>query len=141
VYNAAFIILRVLVGIAAFVSLAVTGAMIVVIGFVNLLKGGLGAIWAVIVVFASGFRKSPTVPGPDPAIPLPLLGLLIFFLAMFASAFLPAQKYFLHIVAAMAVIAGLWEAWRIAMVPQSQVLYLPVIGLWAVYYAICLRRA
>jgi hypothetical protein len=141
VAKVAFIVLRVLIGVAAVGSLAVTGAIILAISFVNLLKGGLGALGAVITIFASGFQKSPATPAPDPSIPLPLVGLLIFFLAMFASVFMPVQKVFLHIVAAMAVIAGVWEVWRVVHDPQAQIVYWPVIALWALYYVVCLRRA
>jgi hypothetical protein len=135
----AFGILRVLVGLASLASLALTGLIILVTGFFNLAKGLFGAVGSVITVFASGFQKNPPVPDPDPAIPLPLIGLAILFAAMFASVFMPGQKIFLHIVAAMALIAVIWEAWR-TFHATPEMLYTPVIVLWAVYYALCLRR-
>ena len=64
----AFIILRVLVAIAALASLAATSLVILVIGFFNLAKGLLGAVFDVITVFASGFQKSPNTPAPNPDI-------------------------------------------------------------------------
>jgi hypothetical protein len=137
----AFIVLRVLVAIAALASLAATGLIILVIGFFNLAKGFLGAVGDVITVFASGFQKSPNTPAPNPDIPSPLIGLAILFGAMFASVFMPGQRIFLHIVAAMAVVAALWEAWRVANAPHTDMLYTPVIVLWIVYYTVCLRRA
>jgi hypothetical protein len=136
----AFIILRVLVGIAAFASMAITGVVIFVIGAFHLLKGGLGALADVVTIFASGLQKSPNTPPPDTNIPLPLTALSIFFLAMFVSVFLPGQKLFLHVVAVMALIAEAWEIWRVSTDPLANILYLPVIVLWAIYYAICLRR-
>jgi hypothetical protein len=135
------VILRILVAIGALASLAATSVVIFVIGFFNLAKGLFGAVGDVITVFASGFQKSPNTPAPNPDIPLPLIGLTILFAAMFASVFMPGQKIFLHIVAAMAVIAALWEAWRVANAPQTDMLYTPVIVLWIVYYVVCLRRA
>jgi hypothetical protein len=140
VAKVAFILLRIAVGIASLASLAVTGLVILVIAFFNLAKGFLGAIGAAVVTFASAFQKSPDVPDPDPGIPLSLIGLAIFFVTMFASVFTPGQKIFLHLVAGMALIAGIWEIWRVTHEPQAQVLYLPVIGLWMIYYAVCLRR-
>jgi hypothetical protein len=136
----AFGILRVLVGIASLASLAITGLLILVIGFFNLTKGLLGAVGSVITVFASGFQKNPPAPDPDPGIPLPLIGLAILFAAMFASVFMPGQKIFLHVVAGIALIAAIWEAWR-TFHATPEMLYTPVIVLWAVYYALSLRRA
>jgi hypothetical protein len=66
--------------------------------------------------------------------------LAILFAAMFASVFMPGQKIFLHIVAGMALIAAVWEAWR-TFHATPEILYTPVIVLWAVYYALSLRRA
>ena len=109
-------------------------------GFSTWTKGLLGAVGSVITVFASGFQKNPPAPDPDPGIPLPLIGLAILFAAMFASVFMPGQKIFLHIVAGIALIAAIWEAWR-TFHATPEMLYTPVIVLWAVYYVLCLRRA
>lgn len=136
-----FIILRVLIGIGAVISMAVTTLIILVIGFFNLMKGLLGVFGAVVVTFATAFQKSPTPADPDPNIPKPLIALLIFFFLMFASVFLPSQKIFLHIVAVMGVVAAAWEIWRVVHEPQTQAAYWPLIALWMVYYVICLRRA
>jgi hypothetical protein len=135
------VILRVLVAIAAIVSLAATSVVIFVIAFVNLARGFLGAIGDVIVTFASGFKNSPNTPDPDAGIPLPLVGLAILFAAMFASVFMPGQRIFLHAVAGMALLAGAWEIWKLATIPNSPMLYTPVLILWVVYYVVCLRRA
>ena len=140
VAKVAFIILRILVALAALASLGFTAVIIFVIGAFNLAKGVVGAFASVAVQFATAFQKVPDAPPPDPAIPWPLTALAIFFLTMVISVFVPGQKIFLHVVAAMAVIAEAWEIWRVTHDPLSNILYLPVIILWAVYYAICLRR-
>lgn len=137
----AFIVLQVLVGLAALASLAVTAVVIVVSNLFEFAKGGLKVIGAVVTIFASGFQKDPQVAPPDIGVALPMLGLLIYFLLMLISVFLPGQKIFLHVVAGMGVIAAGFEIWRVHTTPNSQVLYIPVIVLWAIYYGICLRRA
>ena len=60
---------------------------------------------------------------------------------MIKVAFFTLRIFVLHIVAALSVAAGAWDIWRATTIPGHQTLYLPVIVLWFVYYAVCLRRA
>src|SRR5580704_2404074 len=87
------------------------------------------------------FQKSlSTQTPPEDLVPEPLVGRAIVFLAMLASVFTPRHKIYLHIVAAAAVIFGSWRLWSMAASPESPLMYLPVIALWFLYYAGCLRR-
>jgi hypothetical protein len=140
--KAAFIILRVITAIATLGAFAATIMVLLVTAAIELLKGGAHATLAVAKLFASGFRDAGPTPSP-PANHLPamLAGLAIFFLTMFISVFTPGQKIFLHIVAGMAIIATAGRIWFIATTPDHSALYLPVIAIWFVYYALCLRRA
>jgi hypothetical protein len=104
-------------------------------------KGIAVAIKSVVVLFASGFKDSTPTTGPSLVVPPALVGLAITFVSMFVSVFLPGQKIFLHVVAAMSIAAGIWDFWRAAHSQGSDALLWPVILLWFVYYGICLRRA
>jgi hypothetical protein len=140
VFKVAFFVLRLLVGIGAIAVLAGTLLVFLFDNFIELVKGGLKMIAAVVTVFASGFQKSPDAPGPAVIFSPLLAGIAITFLAIFASVFMPGQKIFLHIVAVMAVLAAAWDIWRSTATPTHPLLFLPVILLWFVYYVVCLRR-
>jgi hypothetical protein len=139
--KAAFIILRVLVAIGALLGFAGSLAVILFTNIFKFVKDGVGIFAAVVTTFASGFQKSPSAPEPGLVFSLPIVGLAVTFAAIFASVFMPGQKIFLHIVAAMSIAAFAWEIWRISTNPQAQAIYWPVIALWFLYYGICLRRA
>lgn len=135
----AFVTLRVLTGIASFVAFAGTLVFIFVTGTFRLLKSGAHAAISVAKLFLSGFQKSdPAQPVPH-LVSLPFIGLAILFLSMFTSVFVPGQKIYLHIVAAMAVAATAWRVWIMVHQSDNQLYYLPVIALWFIYYGICLR--
>ena len=137
----AFLALRLFVAIAALAGTAAALFVILLTGSINLLKGGAHALAALIVLLTSGFQKSLSTPTPsEDLVPKPLVGLAVAFLAMFASVFTPGQKIYLHIVAAAAVIFGSWRLWSMAANPESPLMYMPVIALWFLYYAVCLRR-
>jgi len=141
--KAAFILLRVLTAIASLGALAGTILIIVVDSTVVLLKGGAYALVSIAKLFASGFQKSSPTPPVPQLVSLPMMGLAILFLTMFTSVFMPGQKIFLHIVAAMAVIAAIWRIWVVAHTHDTNsitIFYLPVIALWFIYYGVSLRR-
>jgi len=141
VAKAAFFILRVLIAIGALAVLAGTLAVFLLQNFIGLIKSGVGMIASVVTLFASGFRNSPEAPGPSVVISPVLLGLGITFSAMFVSVFLPGQRIFLHGLAVMALAAAGWDVWRATTTPNHEMLFLPLIVLWFVYYGLCLRRA
>jgi hypothetical protein len=141
VVKVAFFILRFLVALGALVVLAGTLAVFLFSNLLGLLKNGVKVVAAVVTIFASGFQKSSTVPDPSVEISPLLMGIAITFVAIFASVFTPGQKIFLHIVAVMAFAAGAWDVWRSTNSPTHEILYLPVVVLWFVYYVVCLRRA
>jgi hypothetical protein len=140
VFKVAFFIVRLLVALGALIVLAGTMAVFFINNLIGLIKGGVKTIAAVVTTFASGFQKSPEAPGPSIEFSPLLMGVAITFLAMFASVFMPGQRIFLHIVAVMAVVAGAWDVWRSTTTPTHEILYLPVVALWLIYYAMCLRR-
>ncbi len=139
--KAGFILLRVLTAISALLGLAGMILVILVTAAIELLKGGAHAIAAVVTLIASGFREERSWPAPDPLADAPLAGLAIVFLAMFISVFMPRQKVYLHIVAGATVVFGVWRLWTVSANPESPVFFLPMIGVWFLYYALCLRWA
>jgi hypothetical protein len=139
--KAAFILLRILTAIASLAALAGTVFALLVTSAFVLLKDGGHIFMTMARFFASGLRNPGPMPSNGPNISLPLAGLAVLFLTMFTSVFTPGEKLFLHIVAGMAVIATIWTAWTMAAGAANKMLYLPVIALWFVYYAVCLRRS
>jgi hypothetical protein len=138
--KAAFIFLRILTAVASLGALAGALAFILFTSLVTLAKDGGHILLTLARFFLSGLRDpGPTPPNPSP-IPLPLIGLATLFLIMFSSVLTPNQKIFLHIVAAMAMVAAVWRIGSMVITRDNHLLYLPVIALWFVYYAICLRR-
>ncbi|HTB13759.1 MAG TPA: hypothetical protein VK752_19425 [Bryobacteraceae bacterium] len=136
----AFFILRLIIALGAVAALAATLAVFFAENLIELIKGGAKMVVAVVTIFASGFQKSPEAPGPSVVVSPILAGLAITFLGMFASVFMPGQKIFLHIVAALSVGAAAYDIWRSTTVPGHQFLFMPLIVLWFVYYVVCLRR-
>ena len=140
--NVAFVLLRVLTAIGTLGGLAILLLIILVTLLVGVVKGGVGAITAVATLFASGFQKSSSGPAIDKYLVAPsLITLAVSFLTMFIAVFLPEQRVYLHVVAALALLAGGWRWWTAAGNPEDPWIYLPVIALWLVYYGVCLRRA
>jgi hypothetical protein len=127
-----FLFVRIATALAALIASAATVTLILFDFTVDLMKGSVGFIATVAAMFTSPSQR----PGGQhfPATPLTLVALLMVFLAMFASVFTPRLKAFLHIIAAMAAIAGVWSIWT------GSVAYVPVLALWFVYYALCFRR-
>jgi hypothetical protein len=140
VARAAFIVLQVITALASLVGFMASLAGILLEGLFGLAKGGFGVIAAVVTLFASGFKDSAPPPEPSFAIEPILIFLAILFFAMLTSAFTPSAKIFLHVVAAGVVVVGLWRIWIIATVPNSPVLFLPILAMWLVYYGFSLRR-
>lgn len=141
VFKVAFFILRLLVAIGAIAVLGGTLLVFLFDNFLGFMKSLLKTVAAVVTIFASGFQKSPDAPGPQVIFSPLLAGIAITFLGIFASVFMPGQKIFLHIVAALALLAAAWDIWRSSTDAGHPFLFLPVILLWFVYYAVCLRRA
>jgi hypothetical protein len=136
-----FFILRLAIALGAVAVLGLTLAVFIALNFIELVKGGAAVFKSVVVLFWSGFKDSTPPPAPSTVIPPAVIGIAITFLSMFISVFLPRQKIFLHVVAAMSIAAGAWDFWRAAHSQGSDALLWPVILLWFVYYGICLRRA
>jgi hypothetical protein len=69
---------------------------------------------------------------------LPQAGLALLFVAMLVTLFLPGSKILLHLVAAVAALAVVWYARMLLTEAQLEILCLPLLLVWFVYYAMCL---
>jgi hypothetical protein len=137
---AAFIALRILTALVSLSALAATSLVILANFFVAFLTDGGHFFVSLARFFASGLRDPGPMPPDSTPVPLPLLGLAAVFLLMFCSVFMPGQRTFLHLTAALAAVAAAWRVWVMIAARDSDPIYLPVIGLWLVYYIVCLRR-
>jgi hypothetical protein len=138
--KAAFLLLRVLTAIASLAALAGTLIVIFVKGAFAFAKEGAQVAIALAKIFASAFQRSSPAPPHEHILTIPLVGLLILFSSMFVSVFTPNQKIFLHIVAAMAVATTAWRISIMIHTADNQLLFLPAIAVWFIYYAICFYR-
>src|ERR1017187_10301714 len=117
-----FLFLRVTTGMLA------TGALLILLGIVLLrssatfAKESVGALGYVAALFTSGFTKG-TAPKA--------VGWVV-------SLFLPGAKIFLHVVAALAGLAVVWYVRMMLTEVKLEILCLPLLAAWFVYYLMCL---
>ena len=133
-----FLLLRMTTGLMA------VGALLIMLGIVLLRSGAafakesVGVLGYVAALFTSGFTRG--TPPKDPAgwvVSLPQAGLAILFVAMLVSLFLPGAKVFLHLVAALAGLAVVWYVRMMLTEVKLEILCLPLVAVWFVYYALC----
>ena len=141
--KALFMLLRVLTGLGAVGALAGTLLVMLVYSAQTALKSGFHIGLTLARFFASGLRDTGSSGSTGPGehlVPRHLVALAVLFLAMLVSVFTPGVRLFLHIVAAGALVAAAWRAWTMGAAHDAQLQYIPLIAIWFVYYAICLRR-
>ena len=68
----------------------------------------------------------------------PQAGLALLFVAMLVTLFQPGARFFLHVVAALAGVAGVWYVRMMLTELKLEILCLPLLGAWLVYYLMCL---
>ena len=137
--KALFLVLRILTG------LSVTGALVVLMGIVLLrsgavfLKEGVGVVGYVARLFTSGFTEGTTPPAARGLIMgMPQVGMAVLLVAMIVSVFLPGEKIFLHVVAGMAGVAVIWYVRMMLTEAKLEILCLPLLAIWFLYYAVCI---
>ena len=137
--NVLFLLVRVTTGLMA------TGALLILLAIVCLRSGAafakesVGVLGYVAALFTSGFTRG--TPPRDPAgwvVSLPQAGLAILFAAMLVSLFLPGAKIFLHVVAVLAVLAVIWYVRMLLTEVKLEILCLPLVAVWYIYYALCI---
>jgi hypothetical protein len=134
-----FLILRLLTGAALFTALLLVSAIVLLRSFGTFAKESAGVLIYVTELFSSGFTKG-TAP-KDPAgwvISWPQAALAALLISMIVSLFLPDSKTFLHSVAASASLAVLAGAWWMRTGLKLEILCLPMLALWFIYYVFCL---
>ena len=133
-----FLILRITTGLMA------TGALLILLAIVLLRSGAAfakesaGAIGYVASLFTSGFTKGTAPKAAGWVVSLPQAGLALLFVAMLVTLFLPGNKIFLHLVAALAGLAVVWYVRMMLTQVQLEILCLPLLLVWFVFYAMCL---
>ena len=133
------LLLRYLTGLMLAFAILVVVAIMFLHSAANFAKEGVRVLGYVISLFTSGFTQGNAPPDPRGWIAsLPQLGLVLLFMAMIVSLFYPGAKVFLHVVAVMAFVATIWYVRMIFTNVQLEILCLPVLPVWFIYYAICL---
>jgi hypothetical protein len=121
------------------------GALLVLLAIVLLrsglqfMKEGVGVLGYVAALFTSGFTKG--TPPKDPAgwiVSPQQAGLAVLFVAMLFTLFHPGARIFLHVVAAMAAIAVIWYVRMMLTEAKLEILCVPLLVIWFLYYAVCI---
>src|ERR1039457_5044352 len=133
-----FLFLRVTTGMLA------TGALLILLGIVLLrssatfAKESVGALGYVAALFTSGFTKGTAPKAAGWVVSLPQAGVALLFVAMAVSLFLPGAKIFLHLIAVLAGLAVVWYVRMMLTEVKLEILCLPLLAAWFVYYLMCL---
>ena len=137
--NGLFLVIRGLAGLASVGALLLLGAVVLLRSGLAFAKEGAGVLGYVLALFTSGFTKG--TPPKEPAgwvIGLPQAGLVVLFVAMLVSVFLPGTRWLLHVTAVMAGLALLWYGQMLRTEPRLEILCLPFVAVWLGFYAVCL---
>ena len=132
-----FLLLRVTAGLMA------TGALLILLGIILLrsgaafLKESAGALGYLAALFTSGFTRGTAPKESGWVVSMPQAGLAVLFVVMMVSLFLPGARIFLHLVAAMAVVALIWQKRMLLTEVKVEILCLPLLVVWFFYYAMC----
>ncbi len=133
------LLLRYLTGLMLASAILVLVAIMFLHSAANFAKEGGVVLGYIISLFTSGFTQGTAPPDARGWIAsVPQIGLVMLFLAMIVSLVYPGAKIFLHVVAVMAIAATIWYLRMIFTDVQLEILCLPVLPVWFIYYAICL---
>ncbi|GEM_PF-1803667 len=134
-----FQLVRYLIGLTLACGLLVVLLIVLLHSAANFAKEGVGVLGYVASLFASGFTAGTRPPEPRGWITsLPQVGLALLFVSMMATLFFPGAKVALHVVAAMAFVALIWFLRMMLMDLQLEILCLPFVLIWFIYYAWCI---
>jgi|JI10StandDraft_1071094.scaffolds.fasta_scaffold249380_3 hypothetical protein len=133
--NILFVVLRITSGLASLIAFGVLCLAVFVRETGSLAKEGLSVLGYTTKLFASGFTEG-TPPNIDAWRIGPwqiVIGVLS--LAMLISVFTPGSRWFLHGVAALAVIVALGFAKTLASGVTLEIACMPFLIVWFGYYA------
>lgn len=133
-----FLLWRVLTGLTATSALLILLAIVLLRSGAAFMKEGVGVVGYVAKLFTSGFTEG--TPPKEPAgwvIALPQAGLAILFASMFVSVFQPGARIFLHVVAVLTGVAVIWYVRMMVTEVTLEILCVPVLVVWLIYYALC----
>jgi hypothetical protein len=135
----AFLLFRYLTGLMLASALIILCVIMFLHSALNFAKEGVGVLGYVGALFTSGFTKGDAPPEPRGWImTLPQIGLAVMFIAMIATLTTPTQKLYLHLVAAMGVVAVIWYIRMMLTGLQLEIFCLPLFPAWFIYYALCI---
>ena len=135
-----FLLLRILTGLSVSTALVILLAIVLLRSGATFLKEGVGVLGYVAQLFTSGFTKGTAPPPPRGwVVGLPQGALATLFATMIFSLFHPNERILLHAVAVMGGMALMWYA-RMLVTDnvKLEILCLPLLAVWFLYYAMCL---
>ncbi|MCX6854530.1 MAG: hypothetical protein NTV80_06450 [Verrucomicrobia bacterium] len=135
--NAFFIILRIITALTSVGAFVLLSLVVFVRDTASIAKEGVGVLGYTTKLFATAFTEG-TAPKAEAWHIGPwqiMIGVLS--LAMFVSVFTPSTRWFLHSVAALAVIVMVGYARMIFTGMNLEIMCLPFLLVWFGYYAMC----
>ena len=136
--NLSFLVLRTLTGFASLIALGILALIVMAQTLFQSAKETVDIFAAVAVLFTSAFQKTRPVRDHIALNILPhQIALVFIFLLMLVSTFFPGAKVFLHSVAVLGALAAAWCVWITVATPGEETIFVPFLGMWFLYYAIC----
>ena len=134
-----FLILRILAFALAASGLGVLAILIFLQSAAEFAKESASAVASVATLFASGFQNNrPVRQSAGWVFSAQQAGVGGVFVMMIISVFYPGTKILLHGIAVAAVLFCAWFVWTFVTNSRIEVVFVPFLGLWLIYYTPCL---
>ncbi|MEO8360610.1 MAG: hypothetical protein ABI672_11320 [Vicinamibacteria bacterium] len=136
----AFAILRVGVGLTSIASFALVALVVFARDAASTAREGAQVLGYVAKLFATAFTEGSAPTTAPWRIGAWQITIGLFSLAMFASVFTPGSRWFLHTVAVVATVVMLGYARTVFTGLTMEIVCLPFLAAWFLYYSACLFR-
>ena len=134
-----FLILRILAFALAASGLGVLAILVFLQSAAEFAKESVSAVASVATLVASGFQNNrPVRQAAGWVFSAQQAGVGCVFVMMIVSVFYPSTKILLHGIALAALLFGAWFVWTFIINSSIEVVFVPFLGLWMIYYTACL---
>ena len=133
-----FLLWQLLTGMMATAALLILLAIVLLRSSAAFAKESVGVLGYVASLFTSGFTRGTAPKAAGWVVSWPQAGLALLFVAMLVTLFQPGARIFLHVVAALAGVAVVWYVRMMLTELKLEILCLPLLAAWLVYYLMCL---
>lgn len=135
--NAFFIILRIITGLTSLSSFILLSLIVFLRDSASTAKQGMQILGYTTKLFATAFTEGTAPRAESWHIGPWQIIISVLALAMLVSVFTPGTRWFLHSIAALAVVVMLGYARMIFTGVSLEIICLPFLVVWFGYYAMC----